>query len=320
MIKECELWLGKFPMLFSHDIEAWTKEVAAEHELQSHDIIKISINEETDVASLISNELSDEDVWFSPRKITVIRSIEMLKSAQIADLFDHLEKSESIHHVALVQSSGAILKRVEKAMTEKVNDFKIPDKADAAATWGRNWLKKRKVLVSQDALKQLAEYSGEDQLQFASVLHALSTVKADKEMDWEAVRRHAGEIGAVKIFDITNAIARGDKQGSVLAVQRFGGNHPLQLLKMLENRYRGYLGLLGGGGEKTAEKLGTSTNKFVLDAMNREAKALGEDRIIKSLAIILETQQGLKGQSSLPIEIAMEVFVIKLASQFSRRK
>jgi len=320
MIKECALWIGKFPMLFASEIEEWTTEVAADHDLQSHDIVKLSLDTESDIDVLIRNELSDEDIWFSPRKITIVRGLEALKSAQVSDLFDHLEKSEVTHHVALVQASGAILKRVDKALTEKVHDFKIPDKPDAAATWGRNWLKDRNVPVAQHALKQLAEHCGEEQDQFASVLNTLSTVETTKELDWEAVRRHSGDIGAVKIFDITNAIARGDKQGSVLAVQRLGNSHPLGLLKMLENRYRGYIVLLGGAGAEGAELLGMSTHKFVLDSMTREAKKLGEDRIIKSLQIILDTQRGIKGESFLSLEDTMMVTVIKLADQFSSRK
>jgi DNA polymerase III delta subunit len=321
MIKECALWVGKFPMLFASDVEAWEAEVADDHDLQSHDIIRLSMDAESDIAELVRNELSDEDIWFSPRKVTIIRGMELLKSVQVSDLIDHLEKSEVTHHVALIQASGAILKRVEKTLTEKkARDFKIPDKPDLAATWGRNWLKDNGVPVSQSALKQLAEHCGEEQSQFASVLNALSTVKTEKELDWEAVRRYSGDIGAVKIFDITNAIARGDKETSVLAVQRLGNAHPLQLLKMLENRYRGYIGLLGGGGAATAEKLGTSTHKFVLDSMTREAKTLGEEKAIKSLQIILDTQRGFKGESALSPEDAMLILVIKLADQFARKK
>lgn len=321
MIKECALWIGKFPMLFASDVEAWEKEVAADYDLQAHDIGRVSLSEDTDIAELVRNELSDEDVWFSPRKITVIRGLELIKSVQVNDLIDHLEASEVEHHVALVQASGAILKRVEKTMTEKkAHDFKIPDKPDLAATWGRNWLKERKVAVSQNALKQLAEHCGEEQSQFASVLNTLSTVKSDKELDWEAVRRYSGDIGAVKIFDISNAIARGDKEGAVMAVQRLGNAHPLQLLKLLEKRYRGYIGLLGGGGVDTAEKLGLSTNKFVMDNTIRESKKLGEAKAIKSLQIILDTQRGLKGESDLSADDAILIAVIKLADQFARQK
>ena len=320
MIKECALWLGKYPMLFADDIESWTAEVVKDHGLQPHDIVRLSADADTDVDAWLNYELSDDDYLFSPRKITVIKGIEHFKSAQITDLIDHLDKAEVTHHLVLTQASGAILKRVDKALTEKVHDYKIPDKPDAAAAWGKSWLKERGVPVSQNALKQLAEYSGEEQTQFASVLNALSTVRTDKELDWDDVRRHSGDIGAVKIFDITNAIARGDKEGSVLAVQRLGNGHPLGLLKMLENRYRGYLALLGGGGSATAEKLGISTNKYALDSMTREAKALGEAKAIKGLQIILDTQLGIKGGSSLSMEDAMVVTVIKLSSQFSRQK
>ena len=320
MIKECALWLGKYPMLFADDIESWTDEAVKDHGLQPHDIVRLSVDADTDVDAWINYELSDDDCLFSPRKITVIKGIDLLKSAQVTDLMDHLENAEVTHHLVLTQAAGAILKRVEKTLTEKVHDYKIPAKPDDAATWGRNWLKAHGVPVAQNALKQLAEFSGEEQMQYASVLYALSTVKTDKEMNWEDVRRHSGDIGAVKVFDITNAIARGDKEGSVIAVQRLGNTHPLGLLKMLENRYRGYLGLLGGGGKDTAEKLGTSTNDFVLKTMTREAKTLGEAKIVKALQIILDTQLGIKGGSSLSLEDAVVVTVIKLASQFSRQK
>lgn len=320
MIKECALWIGKYPMLFADDLESWSNKRVNDHDLQPHDIIRLSFDADTDIESLVRNELNDEDVWFSPRKVTILRGIEALKSVQVSDLFDHLENSEVTHHVALVQASGAILKRIDKNLTEKNHDFKIPDKPDGAATWGRNWLKQRGVPVSQGALKQLAEYSGEAQSQFASVLNALSTVKTDKEMGWDEVRRHSGDIGAVKVFDIVNAITRGDKEGSVLGVQRLGSAHPLALLKMLENRYRGYIGLLGGGGAATAEKLGTSTHSFVLDSMTREAKKLGEERIVKSLQTVLDAQSGLKGGSALSSDDLMMITVIKLADEFGRRK
>lgn len=320
MIKECALWLGKYPMFFADDLESWTADAVDEHQLQPHDVIRLTVNDDTDIAAWANYELSDDDVWLSPRKVTIIKGIEALKSAQISDLFDHLDKAEVIHHVALTQASGAILKRVDKALTEKVHDFKIPDKPDAAATWGRNWLKGRGVAVSQNALKQLAEFSGEEQSQFASVLTALSTVKSDKELNWDDVRRHSGDIGAVKVFDITNAIARGDKEGAVLSVRRLGDMHPLGLLKMLENRYRGYLGLLGGGGVATAEKLGTNTTPFVLNAMTKEAKTLGEAKAIKGLQVIMETGRGIKGESSLTSEDAMTIMVVKLADSFCRQK
>lgn len=320
MIKECALWLGKYPMLFANDLESWTAEAIKDHGLQPHDIVRLTADADTDVDAWANYELSDDDYLFSPRKITVIKNIENLKSAQISDLIDHLEKAEVTHHLVLTQASGAILKRVDKTLTEKVHDYKIPDKPDAAATWARGWLKDRGVRVSQDALKQLAEFAGEQQHEFASVLNALSTVQTDKELGWNEVRRHSGDLGGVKVFEITNAIARGDKEGAVLSVQRLGNTHPLQLLKMLENRYRGYLALLGGGGEATAAKIGVSTQKFALESMIRESKKLGEKKSITSLQIVLDTQLGIKGESSLSNEDAMTVMVIKLADLFARQK
>lgn len=321
MIKECELWLGKYPMLFSDDLNEWVDNAIEKNQLQPHDVVRVSMNEATDISALINYELSDDDSWMSPRKVTVLKGLESLKSAQIADLFDHLESSDVEHHIALTQASGAILKRVEKSLTKKkVRDYKIPEKPDAAASWGRSWLKERNVPVSQNALKELAEYAGEEQSQFASVLSALSTVKTTKELNWDDVRRHSGDIGAVKVFDITNAIARGDKDGAVRSIQRMGTTHPLQLLKMLEKRYRGYLALLGGGGEDIAAIVGVSTNKFALDSMKRESKKLGEERSIKSLQIVLETQRGIKGDDSLSADDAMMIMAIKLTDHFSRQK
>lgn len=321
MIKECALWLGKYPMLFADDLNAWVEKAIEENDLQPHDVVRVSMDDATDISALINYELSDDDAWMSPRKITILKGLESLKSAQVADLFDHLDQSEVEHHIALTQASGAVLKRVEKALTKKkINDFKIPDKPDAAASWGRSWLKERNVAVSQNALKQLAEFAGEEQSQFASVLAALSTVKTTKELNWDDVRRHSGDIGAVKVFDITNAIARGDKETAVLSIQRMGNTHPLQLLKMLENRYRGYLALLGGGGEDVAAILGMSTSKFYVDSMKRESKTLGEDRSIKSLQIVLDTQRSIKGDDSLSADDAMIIMAVKLADHFARQK
>jgi DNA polymerase III delta subunit len=307
-------------MLFANDLESWTAEAIKDHGLQPHDIVRLTADADTDIDAWLNYELSDDDYMFSPRKVTMIKSIENLKSAQISDLMDHLEKAEVTHHLVLTQASGAIVKRVDKALTEKVHDFKIPDKPDAAATWARGWLKERGVAVSQNALKQLAEFAGEEQHEFASVLNALSTVESKKELGWEEVRRHAGDLGGVKIFDITNAIARGDKEGSVLAVQRLGSAHPLQLIKMLEKRYRGYLALLGGGGEETAAKVGVSTSPSALNFMIREAKKLGEAKSIKSLQIVGEAERGIKGESSLSADDAVLVMVIKLADLFARQK
>lgn len=319
MIKECALWLGKYPNLYSGDMDAWVKDVAEENGLQFHDIVRLSVSSDTDIASWCSYELGNEDAWLSPVRIVVIRGMEQLKAVQIAELFDHIAAGDAESYVALTQASGAVLKRVKDTLSEAVHDFAVPEKPDAAAKWGKGWLKDEGVRVSQDALLRVAEYSGEDRGQFASVLYALSTVRVDHELDWNDVSLHCGNIGAVSVFEITNAITKGDKEAAVLAVQRLGTAHPLQIVKMLGNRYRGYLGLLSGKPEDSTA-LGVTTNPYALKMMVKESKALGSERAIKSLGVVLEAERGLKGDSPLSNEDLMTITVVKLANQFALRK
>jgi DNA polymerase III delta subunit len=319
MIKECALWLGKFPNLYTSDMDAWVEDVAKEHDLQPHDIVRLSVSSDTDISAWCNYELGNEDSWLSPLRIITIRGIEQLKAVQIAQLFDHLAAGESEDFIALTQANGAILKRVKDSLSEDVHDFAVPDKPDAAATWGKRWLKNLGVRVSQDALLRVAEHAGEDRGQFAAVIFALSTVEADHELDWNDVSLHCGNIGAVNVFEITNAITKGDKEAAVLAVRRFGGDHPLQLVKMLGNRYRGYLGLLGGKPEDSA-LLGISQNPYALKMMVKESKSLGEERAIRSLGIVLDAERGLKGGSDLSNEDLMIITVVKLANHFALRK
>lgn len=319
MIKECALWLGKFPNLYTGDLDAWVDEVAKEHGLQLHDIVRLSASSDTDITAWCNYELGNEDSWLSPTRIVVIRGIEQLKAVQIAQLFDHLAAGDADDYIVLTQANGAILKRVKDSLSEDVHDFAVPDKPDAAATWGKRWLKDAGVRVSQDALLRVAEHSGEDRGQYAAVLYALSTVESDRELDWNDVSLHCGNIGAVSVFEITNSITKGDKEAAVLAVRRFGGDHPLQLVKMLGNRYRGYLGLLGGKPEDAA-LLKVSTNPYALKMMVKESKQLGQDRAIRSLGIVLEAERGLKGGSDLSNEDLMIITVVKLANHFALRK
>lgn len=320
MIDTCALWMGKAPMLYAEEIDRWVGAVVREHGLHQHDIVHLTLGTDSDRAALLASELSDEDVWMSPRKVLILRGVEELKSADAATLVEHLKAAESVWNVAFVQASGAVLKAIDALRTEPLHDFRIPDGTDQAADFGRSWLRSRGIEASATAMRNLADYSGEDRVGFASALTALAAVEANRELGWDDVRVHMSGTGAVKVFDITNAIARGDREGAVQGVLRLGSSHPLQLAKMLENRYRGYIAMLGGGkAADVAKQLGMSTSPFAVKRIEQEAKRLGSDRAVRSLAIVGEAQSGMKGESALPAEDVTVIMVSKLARLFASK-
>lgn len=320
MISEFILWQGYFQSLYENEITDWTQEILSVEAISEDEITRLNLADVADCDdSRIQSIFDGDSLLFEPRKVIIIDHLEAWDAARINVLIKGLKNTDVECFIACTQRTGAVLKSVKEVLSDDPRVRKIPDSVKDMANWVMDWLEDRHILIEEDAAYKLVEHAGEDSEILVSTIVALSTIPdRDKMLTWDDVKKYAGDIGSVAAFKITSCITEGDSEGALRVLDRINGTvHPLQLLKMLSNRYRQYL-LIVGGPKITDEEIValTQANPKALYYTRKEAQKLGLVRAIKCLGYIDESYHDVKGIGPLGEEDSMRVLITRLSHSF----
>ena len=169
---------------------------------------------------------------------------------------------------------------------------------------------------SPDVARTVATWFGGEQSRISGLIATLlSTYGENAKLSRSDVEVFLGDAGSIAPWDLTDAIDKGDANGSLVMLHRMlGDSHPFQILALLANRYAQMM-KIDGRDVRTADQakdiLGGSpfTAKKVLEQYQR----LGSAGIARAIALIAEADVDLRGGKDWPDELVMEVLVARLA-------
>lgn len=172
---------------------------------------------------------------------------------------------------------------------------------------------------SADAARLIASWYGGDLTRIAGLITTLRSAYGEgAKLSRADVEAFLGEAGSVAPWDLTDAIDRGDVDGSLTMLHRLmgaGGSHPLQVLALLSNRYAQMMKLDGRAVRSAADAVGVLGGKeWTARKVLEQYQRLGSGGVARAVSLIAAADVDLRGAKDWDNETVMEVLVARLAA------
>ena len=212
-----------------------------------------------------------------------------------------------------------------KACGGTVSDSDVSPNAKVRQGWLDEHLASASVKFLPQTKSAIIAQLGEDVSRLGGLLRVLeASFPAGTKLSPEDVEPFLGEAGSVPPWELTDAIDKGDVALAVTKLRRMmsaGERHPLALMATLGTHFQRMLRLDGSGvrsEQEAADLLGMKKGStFPAKKAMQQARALGGDRIARSIRLLARADVDLRGATAVPTEAVMEVLVARLA-QLSR--
>jgi DNA polymerase-3 subunit delta len=193
-------------------------------------------------------------------------------------------------------------------------------------------LERGQLTLDGEAARAVTERLGDDAGRAAALVDVLvAAFGPGAKLSAADVAPYLGEAGSVPVYQLTNAIEEGQVAGALAIVERLltvtsarqpRPMHPLQILGMLQSRYRKLLRVDDPAIRTTADAhaaLGGKGSTFPSKKILEASRALGSDGLRRAVDSLHQADIGLKGATGMPENAVLEVLVARLAALHGRR-
>jgi len=261
------------------------------------------------------------------RRIAVVRDAGRLSASDAARIVEHL--SDPLEGVALVLAAGGGTVPAPLVKTAQglggVVDTSVGT-GRARTQWLSEQLHDAPVRLDARAAGRLGEHLGGDVSRLRGLLDTLASAYGEgAAIDAGRLEPFLGEAGSVAPWELTDAIAEGEAEEALRALQRLteaGGFHPLAVLAVLHRHYQSMLRLDGSGattGDEAAAALG-SRSAFPARKALEQGRQLGSARIGRAILLLADADLDLRGRSAMSGDAVLEVLVGRLSRLGSGRQ
>jgi DNA polymerase-3 subunit delta len=263
------------------------------------------------------------------RRVVVLREIGLLAAAEVAPLVRYAEDPVETTELVLVVGGGRTSKAIE-GVVKLHGSVHAPDATKPpdvlAGELGDAGLKLR-----PDAAKALLAHVGTDAGMIPGIVDTLAAAHGDgADLGAADVVPYLVGQGSVPVWDLTNAIEKGDTATGLEVLHRMltvtsptqpTTDHPLRILGLLHSQYRKLL-VLDDPAVRTAEDaaaaLGGRTSPNAARFRLRQARALGTDGLKQAFDHLARADLDIKGERAIPEDLVMELLVARLAELSAR--
>jgi DNA polymerase III subunit delta len=276
-----------------------------------------------DVVSAVLNAAASPP-FMTSRRIVIVRDVGNLRAADAAPLVASLDDPLPTTELILVVGGGKTPDGLDKAArahgtvtgpaSEKTTDVLALE------------LTTHDLDLTRDARDAIRAHVGDDAGLVPSLVVTLRAAHPPgTTLDVADVTPYLGEAGSIPVWDLTNAIERGDIPGALATVRRLltvtsprqpKPMHPLQITAMLHGHYRRLLRLDDPAvrtNEDAAAAIGGRTNPRAAGFRLRQARGLGTDGLRRAFDLLAQADLDLKGARAIPEDAVVELLVGRLA-------
>ncbi len=268
--------------------------------------------------------------FMTARRIVILREIGNLRAADTVPLVTYLDDPLPTTELILVVGGGKTPDGLDKA-ARKYGTVAGPTSEKTADVLALE-LGGSDVELTRDAADAIRAHVGDDAGLVPGLVATLRAVHGpDARLDVDDVTPYLGEAGTIPVWDLTNAIERGDIPGVLATVRRLltvtsprqpKPMHPLQITALLHSQYRKLLRLDDHAvrtNDDAAAALGGRTSPRAAGFRLRQARALGTDGIQRAFDLLARADLDLKGARAIPEDAVVELLVARLAALAPRR-
>lgn len=263
------------------------------------------------------------------RRVVVLREIGLLTAAEVAPLVQYTKDPVETTELVLVVGGGRTSKAIEDAVKQH-GTAHTPDASKPADVLASE-LEAVGIQLRPDAAKTLLAHVGSDAGLIPALVDTLTAAFGPgATLDAAEIAPYLVGQGAVPVWDLTNAIEKGDAAKALEVLQRMltvtsptqpQADHPLRILGLLHSQYRKLLVLDDPSirsAEDAAAALGGRTNPNAARFRLRQARALGTDGLRQAFDHLARADLDIKGERAIPQDLVMELLVARLAGLSAR--
>lgn len=267
--------------------------------------------------------------FMTESRVVVVRDVGLLSAAEVEPLVRYLEDPLETTALVLVAGGGALAKSLETAV-KKHGTVHVPGATKAVDVLAQE-LATAGVRLRPDATKALLAHVGSDAGLVPGIVETLAgAFGSDVDLGSDAVAPYLGGEGSVPVWDLTNAIEKGDKAGALTVLHRLltvtsptqpKPVHPLQVVAILHSHYRRLLTLDDPNvrsAEDAATALGGRTSPNAARYRLKQARALGTDGLRQAFDHLARADRDLKGERAIPGDAVLDVLVVRLCGLSAR--
>lgn len=261
------------------------------------------------------------------RRVVVVRDAGRFSAADGARLSEVLTTPLPTSFLVLVAGGGTVPQALVKTVASvgKVIDTTVGTYG-ARKDWLSDHLKSAPVRLDAAAANLVAEHLGDDLGRMNGILETLAAAYGEgASIGTAELEPFLGVAGAVRPWDLTDAIDAGDVSGSLSALRRMmsaGGRAAPEVIEILHRHFSNMLRLDGeavASAQDAASVLGVKS-AFVGKKALAQCRKLGYERIGRAIVMLSDADLDIKGRSALAPDAVIEVLVARLARLVPARR
>jgi DNA polymerase-3 subunit delta len=258
--------------------------------------------------------------FLTDRRVVVVRDAGRFATDELAPLLAYLEDPLPTTALILAGGGGRVAAKLVAAVKD-VGHLVTAGPGRDAKGWLMARLRDAPLHFEPAARARLADHLGEDLGRLPSFVDVLvSAYGAGARIGAADLEPFLGEAGAVAPWDLTDAIDRADTHAALTALHRLlggGERHPLVVLAVLHRHVSAMLRLDGtdvASETQAAALLGIAAGRSTFPAKKALAGArrLGPDGVARAVQLLAQADVDLRGGSSWPQEMVLDVLVARL--------
>lgn len=267
--------------------------------------------------------------FMTESRVVVLRDVGLLTAAEVEPVCRYLDDPMPTTELVLVAGGGTVAKSLEAAI-KKHGTVHAPGATKAVDVLDRE-LGAAGLRLRPAATKALVAHVGGDAGLLPGIVDTLAGAYGpDQELELDQIAPYLGGEGSVPVWDLTNAIEKGDKATALTVLHRLltvtsptqpKPVHPLQVVAILHSHYRRLLKLDDPSirsAEDAAAALGGRTNPNSARYRLKQARALGTDGLRQAFDQLARADLDLKGERAIPGDAVLDVLVVRLCNLSAR--
>jgi DNA polymerase-3 subunit delta len=257
--------------------------------------------------------------FLASRRVIVVREVGRFTANQVAPLIEYLASPLDTSVVVLGAGGGTVPAPLVKAVQKagEVVDAAAP-RGKARTSWVLEKLHDAPVRVDAAAARLIESHLGEDIARLEPLVTLLTAAYGPgAKLGPAQVEPYLGEAGGVAVWDLTDAIDRGDAAAAIDQLHRLmggTGRHPLGVISTLATHVTRMARLDGANVASEADAaalLGIAA--YPARKALTQSRRLGTDALLRMVTLVADADVDLRGRSSWSGELVLEVLVARLA-------
>jgi DNA polymerase-3 subunit delta len=303
------------PSLLTQAARSLVKSLVQE---RSAELVLEEIGEDADISAVL--DACQTPAFLSDRRVVVVRSAGRFRADEVDPLIAYLKAPMPTTSLVLLGGGGALPTRLLKAIKEHghVVDASAPT-GKARQGWLNEKLKSAPVKLDRRATDLVASKMSDNLAQINGMLDALASAFGEgASISAEQLEPYLGaSSGDAAPWDLTDAIDSGDTELALTHLHRMldgGGRHPLVVAATLQRHVTTLLRLDGSNVTNEAEAaalLGMAP--YPAKKALAQCRRLGSGAIRRAVVLVAEADVDLRGKSSWPNELVLDVLVARLS-------